>query len=142
MTSLQCALCAEQSRGSENVLQRPEQRVNGKRVGLASEAEKDNPKMIQILLDFSANPNIADPLTGRFPVHGAALGGSVDTLIVLLKGKAYIHIPDNEGCLPMDLAPSHVVTDLQARGILSDSKEHIMQDTMEPMIAINSTNIH
>ncbi|XP_075716301.1 cyclin-dependent kinase 4 inhibitor B-like [Rhinoderma darwinii] len=98
----------------------------------------DSKKMAQLLLDYSANPNIADPDTGRFPAHDAARQGFVDTLIVLLNGKAHIHIPDMEGHLPMDLAPSNIVTDLQSRGILTESKKHVVQDTMEPMIILNN----
>ncbi|KAG9470257.1 hypothetical protein GDO78_018447, partial [Eleutherodactylus coqui] len=62
-------------------------------------------KMAQLLLDYSANPNIPDPDSGRFPAHHAAQQGFLDTLIVLLNGKAHIHIPDRTGRLPLDLAP-------------------------------------
>ncbi|XP_056376440.1 cyclin-dependent kinase 4 inhibitor B-like [Hyla sarda] len=97
-----------------------------------------NAKMAQLLLDHSANPNVPDPVTGRFPAHDAARQGLLDTLIVLLKGKAHIHIPDKQGHLPMDMAPNYIVTYLQSWGILSESKKLVLQDTMEPMIRLNN----
>ncbi|CAN2391791.1 Cyclin-dependent kinase, partial [Pristimantis euphronides] len=94
-------------------------------------------KMAQLLLNYSANPNVRDASTGRFPAHHAAHQGFLDTLIVLLNGKAHSHLPDNKGYLPMDLAPNHIVTDLQSRGILSESRNLVMQETMEPFIILN-----
>ncbi|KAG9464767.1 hypothetical protein GDO78_019422, partial [Eleutherodactylus coqui] len=61
--------------------------------------------LAQLLLDYSANPNVPDPDSGRFPAHDAAQQGFLHTLIVLLNGKAHIHIPDRTGRLPLDLAP-------------------------------------
>ncbi|KAG9464752.1 hypothetical protein GDO78_019437 [Eleutherodactylus coqui] len=94
-------------------------------------------KMAQLLLDYSANPNVPDPDSGRFPAHHAGQQGFLDTLIVLLKAKAHIHIPDKTGRLPLDLAPDHIVAALQSLGIVSDSKNHVMQETMEPMIRLH-----
>ncbi|XP_071982631.1 cyclin-dependent kinase 4 inhibitor B-like [Engystomops pustulosus] len=102
----------------------------------------DNANMAQLLLDYSANPNIRDADTGKYPAHEAARQGCLDTLITLLNGKAIIHIPDNEGRLPMDLAPSHIVTTLQSRGLLSTSKKLLKQETMEPMIILHRPNFH
>ncbi|KAG9464753.1 hypothetical protein GDO78_019437, partial [Eleutherodactylus coqui] len=73
-------------------------------------------KMAQLLLDYSANPNVPDPDSGRFPAHHAGQQGFLDTLIVLLKAKAHIHIPDKTGRLPLDLAPDHIVAALQSLG--------------------------
>ncbi|XP_066461114.1 cyclin-dependent kinase 4 inhibitor B-like [Eleutherodactylus coqui] len=97
----------------------------------------DDARMAQLLLDYSANPNVPDPDSGRFPAHDAAQQGFLDTLIVLLNGKAHIHIPDRTGRLPLDLAPDHIVAALQSLGIVSDSEKHIMQETMEPMIRLH-----
>ncbi|XP_066461113.1 cyclin-dependent kinase 4 inhibitor B-like [Eleutherodactylus coqui] len=97
----------------------------------------DDAKMAQLLLDYSANPNVPDPDSGRFPAHDAAQQGFLHTLIVLLNGKAHIHIPDRSGRLPLNLAPDHIVAALQSRGIVSESEKRIMQETMEPMIRLH-----
>ncbi|XP_063810049.1 cyclin-dependent kinase 4 inhibitor B-like [Pseudophryne corroboree] len=100
-----------------------------------------SPKMAQLLLAHSADPNMRDPRTGRTPAHDAASEGFLDTLVVLLKGNAHIHIPDIWGKLPMDLASDQMVADLQSRGILSSAKHLIMQETMGIMYKCHDHSI-
>ncbi|CAN2391313.1 Cyclin-dependent kinase, partial [Pristimantis euphronides] len=137
------ALCAAAARGDVREVQRllqegadPNAVNSGGRTAIQV-MKMSEAKMAQLLLDYSANPNVRDASTGRFPAHHAAHQGFLDTLIVLLNGKAHIHLPDNNGYLPMDLAPNHIVTDLQSRGILSESRNLVMQETMEPFIILN-----
>ncbi|MEE6516920.1 hypothetical protein FKM82_026792 [Ascaphus truei] len=78
-----------------------------------------SPHMAELLISYNANPKICDSITGTSPAHDAAREGFLDTLIVLLRGGADLYAPrDCWGNRAIDLAPSHVVANLHALGII------------------------
>uniref|UniRef100_A0A8C3RVY5 Uncharacterized protein n=1 Tax=Chelydra serpentina TaxID=8475 RepID=A0A8C3RVY5_CHESE len=63
-----------------------------------------NTKVAVLLLQRGADPNRPDPRTGCLPVHDAARGGFLDTLVALHRGGARLDLRDKWGRLPIDLA--------------------------------------
>uniref|UniRef100_A0A8C3RV86 Uncharacterized protein n=1 Tax=Chelydra serpentina TaxID=8475 RepID=A0A8C3RV86_CHESE len=63
-----------------------------------------NTKVAVLLLQRGADPNRPDPRTGSVPVHDAARGGFLDTLVALHRGGARLDLRDKWGRLPIDLA--------------------------------------
>ncbi|KAM7165846.1 cyclin-dependent kinase 4 inhibitor B-like [Macrochelys suwanniensis] len=63
-----------------------------------------NTKVAVLLLQRGADPNRPDPRTGSLPVHDAARGGFLDTLVALHRGGARLDLRDKWGRLPIDLA--------------------------------------
>ncbi|XP_075787596.1 cyclin-dependent kinase 4 inhibitor B-like [Pelodiscus sinensis] len=61
-------------------------------------------KVAELLLQSGADPNRPDPSTGSLPVHDAARGGFLDTLVALHRGGARLDLRDGWGRLPVDLA--------------------------------------
>ncbi|NWZ85567.1 CDN2B inhibitor, partial [Poecile atricapillus] len=63
-----------------------------------------SPRVAELLLRRGADPNRPDPRTGCLPVHDAARAGFLETLAVLHRAGARIHLPDGRGRLPLDVA--------------------------------------
>ncbi|XP_058720781.1 cyclin-dependent kinase 4 inhibitor B-like [Poecile atricapillus] len=63
-----------------------------------------SPRVAELLLRRGADPNRPDPRTGCLPVHDAARAGFLETLAVLHRAGASIHLPDGRGRLPLDVA--------------------------------------
>ncbi|XP_053556596.1 cyclin-dependent kinase inhibitor 2A-like [Bombina bombina] len=78
-----------------------------------------SPRIAELLVSFSANPNRSDPTTGQTAVHDAAIGGFLDTLVVLLRAGGQLYEPkDHYGNLPIDLVSAEDVKALQAIGFV------------------------
>ncbi|XP_069864149.1 cyclin-dependent kinase inhibitor 2A-like [Dipodomys merriami] len=63
-----------------------------------------NPRVAELLLLHGAEPNWVDPATLTRPVHDAAREGFLDTLVMLHRAGAQLHVRDAWGRLPVDLA--------------------------------------
>ncbi|XP_015470792.1 uncharacterized protein LOC107198352 [Parus major] len=63
-----------------------------------------SPRVAELLLRRGADPNRPDPRTGCLPVHDAARAGFLETLAVLHRAGAHLHLPDGRGRLPLDVA--------------------------------------
>ncbi|XP_071953084.1 cyclin-dependent kinase 4 inhibitor D-like [Antedon mediterranea] len=56
-----------------------------------------NFKMVQLLLEHGANPNLREPVTGCIPLHDAARSGATTTLELLLEYGADANKQDEAG---------------------------------------------
>src|SRR5579862_4158935 len=59
----------------------------------APTAAARNNDAVKLLLEFGADPDIANKLTGYSPLFLAASGGSIDSIRLLLKHAASLYMP-------------------------------------------------
>lgn len=60
-------------------------------------------KVVQLLLEFGASPNIANN-SGQSPLHLLCIQGEVAVAMTLLANGAFVDVKDNQGMTPFDLA--------------------------------------
>ncbi|XP_069047334.1 cyclin-dependent kinase 4 inhibitor B-like isoform X1 [Lepisosteus oculatus] len=66
-----------------------------------------NTSVARLLLLYGANPNLQDVTTGMTPLHDAASGGFLDTVMILDQYHADRNITDNFNRRPVDLAKAN-----------------------------------
>ncbi|XP_072536979.1 cyclin-dependent kinase 4 inhibitor C [Salminus brasiliensis] len=62
------------------------------------------PRIVELLLQSKADPNVRDPVKGLTIAHDAAREGHADTLDVLVNFGADVNLQDSDGNLPLHLA--------------------------------------
>ncbi|MDD2920661.1 MAG: ankyrin repeat domain-containing protein [Anaerolineales bacterium] len=70
---------------------------------LYSAAAADHVKIVSLLLDHNADPNVREQ-EGYAPLHAAAQNGNSEILRILLFNGANLNLRSNDGKLPLDLA--------------------------------------
>uniref|UniRef100_A0A8C5WQ05 Uncharacterized protein n=1 Tax=Laticauda laticaudata TaxID=8630 RepID=A0A8C5WQ05_LATLA len=68
-------------------------------------ADMGNPAMVELLLNFKADPNVTDK-EKKSPLHFATLGGHFYAVKALLAKKSRVASKDMDGCTPMHYAAS------------------------------------
>jgi hypothetical protein len=72
--------------------------------GAALHVGAAKPYFVQSLIEYKANVNLKEPITGRTPLHFAALGNSDEAVNELLKAGADSTVCDGEGKTALDIA--------------------------------------
>lgn len=63
-----------------------------------------NTPLAHLLLEYGADPNVADPGTGSTPLHDAARTGFMDTVQLLIRFNADPNATDHYNLRPLDVA--------------------------------------
>lgn len=63
-----------------------------------------NTPLAHLLLEYGADPNVADPGTGSTPLHDAARTGFMDTVRLLIRFNADPNATDHSNLRPVDVA--------------------------------------
>ncbi len=78
-----------------------------KRTALHFASTRRDSDMVQLLLSYSANPNVRDS-NGNTPLHLAACTNNTDTVRLLLAAGTDVSSKDNHGFTPLSYAQSHL----------------------------------
>lgn len=89
-------------------------------------AREGHVRIVGFLLESMANPNSVDP-AGMRPLHFAAMSGSIDVCKFLVHHGAAPLVHDDEGFLPFDWIPSHLLESAAGQ----EEWESVMQVNVE-----------